>query len=133
MASNINPAIWGAPAWIFLRNVAKGYPDKPSPLDKQNYKSFFESLANTLPCSKCRTNYKRHIREIPINSYLSNKNSLYGWVNKIKSKTKVDTRIARNTPVSDRILRIKRNRVERARDSKHCKGCGNRLKVFKCI
>lgn len=126
MASNIDPQIWGGPAWIFLRNVAKGYPDKPSPLDKKNYKEFFESIQHTLPCAKCRTNYKRHIREMPITPALRDKNALYGWVNKIKEKTRTDVRLSRNTLVSERILRIKRNRVSRARQVKPCAGCGKK-------
>ena len=63
MASNINPAVWGDAGWIFLRNIAKGYPDQPTPMQKNQYKTYFEMVGYVLPCSKCRDNYQKHWRE----------------------------------------------------------------------
>tara|TARA_Y100000813_G_C23942204_1_gene248598 strand:+ start:90 stop:575 length:486 start_codon:yes stop_codon:yes gene_type:complete len=51
--------IWGAPAWIFLHCVAFNY----TPEKAKEYKTFFKSLSNVLPCKTCRDNYKRLITE----------------------------------------------------------------------
>jgi hypothetical protein len=130
MASNIDPSVWGEAGWIFLRNIAKGYPDKPSPIDKQTYKIFYEKVGDVLPCSTCRNNYKKHLKEVPINNYLKDKNSLYKWVNilKVKSKPPAKTRNInlKNNLIKSRIERIKNNRILRAKMPRSCKSCGKR-------
>lgn len=123
MASNIDPKIWGNAGWTFLRNIAKGYPDKPTPIDKEKYKQYFELIGDVLPCSKCRNNYKQHFKEIPITNYLNNKNQLYKWVNIIKNKSNTNISEIKNRLVNERINRIKSNRVNRARNAGGCKGC----------
>ena len=128
MASNISPGVWGEAGWIFLRNIAKGYPDKPTPLDKERYKKYFEMVGEVLPCSRCRQNYKQHWKEIPITNYLNDKNSLYKWVSIIKGKTSKSVPIIKNKLIQERIMRIKNSRVHRARAKKDCKACGNRGK-----
>ena len=123
MASNINPSIWGSAAWTFLRNIAKGYPDKPTPLDKERYRNYFELIGHVLPCEKCRANYKKHWIEVPITNYLGNKNQLYNWVNIIKSKTNNSPEI-KSRFISERIQRIKESRINRARNARKKAGCG---------
>lgn len=50
--------IWGPPGWIFTHAITFGYPDKPSDIQKENYKKFFFSLGDVLPCKFCRESYK---------------------------------------------------------------------------
>ena len=128
--TDIDPKVWGSAGWVFLRNIAKGYPDKPTPTDKLNYKTYFESMENVLPCSTCRKNYKIHIKQIPISNHLGNKTQLLNWVNTIrsKSKPKIVTRPRQMPPttIQQRINRIKKNRQERVVNAKNrkCKRCG---------
>jgi hypothetical protein len=46
----ITPEIWGPHGWKFMHYVALAYPAKPTEEDKKNYKIFFESIQNILPC-----------------------------------------------------------------------------------
>ena len=126
MASNIDPRIWGSSGWIFLRNIAKGYPDKPTQQDKEKYKKYFELIGEVLPCSKCRYNYKKHWKEVNINEYLHHKNALYRWVNIIKNKTNTRHMDIKNRLINERIVRIKESRKARANSQSGCRGCGNR-------
>ena len=44
-----------------LHFIALAYPEKPSEEQKKNYKIFFDSLKNVLPCILCSNNYKKHL------------------------------------------------------------------------
>ena len=125
MSIDIDPKIWGGPAWIFLQNVAKGYPMNPTPMDKNNYKIMFDSLKNTLPCSKCRSNYRIHLKQFPLINYLNNRKSLLTWVRLVKNKSNNRTiaiENSNNVAHNDRVQRIKNRRITRARGN--CKTCG---------
>ena len=78
-----SPKIWGPSAWKFIHTIALSYPDNPTPFDKENYKAFFLSLQNVVPCGKCRDHYAKNIKDININNYLDNSSSLFLWTNKI--------------------------------------------------
>ena len=59
--------------------------------DKENYKHFFNSLQNILPCPKCREHYQKNIQDLPIQ--LNSRDELIQWlinihnnVNKLNNK-----------------------------------------------
>ena len=79
----MEPNIWGPGAWLFLHSVTLNYPDNPTNIQKKQYKDFFYSLVNILPCSKCQKNYENHINEYPINFHLNSKEALSRWLVKI--------------------------------------------------
>lgn len=79
MKYNLEQKDWGPSAWSFIHYVALGYPDNPTENDKDNYKNFYYSLQNTLPCPKCAKNYQRHLKDIPIEEALSNSEELFKW------------------------------------------------------
>ena len=87
---------WGPSGWLFLHSVTFQYPDNPSDEDKYNYKVFFESLKNTIPCPKCKEHYSINIQENPIQ--LDSRNDLINWLIKIhnevneKNKKKIYSR-----------------------------------------
>lgn len=77
----MNSAIWGPHAWIFLHSITLSYPSCPTNQDKKNYKSFFESLKDILPCDKCKLNYSNHLITTPLtDKILSNKESFIKWL-----------------------------------------------------
>ena len=76
----ITPDIWGPHGWKFLHYITVGYPDHPSVQDKDNYKRFFYSLANVLPCTKCSQHFKQNLIDFPIDPALENKESLIKWM-----------------------------------------------------
>ena len=76
----MNQNIWGPHLWFSLHTITFNYPLKPTKDDKDNYKNFFESLKNVIPCSVCKKNYIRHLNELQIDKYLDNRKSLVYWV-----------------------------------------------------
>lgn len=122
MSIDIDPRFWGREAWIFLQNIAKGYPSNPTLIDKNNYKILFDSLKNTLPCSTCRSNYKQHLREFPIINYLKDRKSLLTWVRLVKNKSNNRNRAINKNIGNNNLQRIQNKRISRARGG--CKTCG---------
>lgn len=80
-----SPSLWGSGAWKFFHMVALSFPDQPTTDDKNDFKTFFHLLKNVLPCGKCRNNFNRHIKEIPIDKYLDSPNHLFEWVVKLQN------------------------------------------------
>jgi len=91
MKKSIKPAIWGPHGWKFMHYVTLGYPDNPTPSDKQNYKDYFISLQMILPCAKCAQNYKRNLSEYPIDNYLESRDHLVKWLIDIHNKVNLET------------------------------------------
>ena len=85
----MEPQIWGKHAWIFLHSITMTYPENPSNEDKKTYKNFFESLDKILPCSVCRTNYRKHIQHLPIDTFLHSQRSLVEWLINIHNQTNI--------------------------------------------
>lgn len=75
-----NQRIWGPHLWFFLHTVSFTYPINPTQADKENTKQFFLALRHVIPCSVCKKNYKRHLKESDIDNYLINRKSLVHWV-----------------------------------------------------
>ncbi len=76
----MNQNIWGPHLWFSLHTISFNYPLKPTEEDKKNYKDFFMSMKNVIPCSVCKKNYLRHLNELPIDNVLNNRKDLVYWV-----------------------------------------------------
>lgn len=76
----MNQNIWGPHLWFSLHTISFNYPLKPTEEDKTNYFNFFSNLQEVIPCSVCKKNYKRHLKEHPIKDFLDTKKSLVYWV-----------------------------------------------------
>lgn len=74
----MDPKIWGPSGWLFLHTVTFNYPTNPSEEDKKNYKEFFDSLKNVIPCPICSEHYKENIKNNPIK--LNSKDELIEWL-----------------------------------------------------
>jgi hypothetical protein len=80
MGITITPDVWGPVGWKFIHFIALAYPQNPTVEQKANYKTFFESIQNVLPCIICSNNYKKHLEELPLNDeILASKESLLRW------------------------------------------------------
>lgn len=93
----LDPTIWGPPAWMFLHSIALNYPSNPTIKDKNNYRVFFETLSNILPCNMCSKHFNKYINENPIENYLNDNISINKWllnahnnVNKLNGKKEID-------------------------------------------
>ena len=77
----LGPATWGPYGWKFLHFVTLGYPTNPNNEQKENYKKFFYSLGNILPCSVCSKNYKDHLVKLPLtDDILNDRDKLIKWM-----------------------------------------------------
>ncbi len=75
--------IWGPGGWSFMHSISFGYPIKPSNEQKKQYKQFFMSVGDVLPCSYCRDSYKKFIStgitELT-DDVMENRESLTKWL-----------------------------------------------------
>jgi hypothetical protein len=71
---------WGPGLWIGLHCMTFNYPDTPSQIDKNHYKTFFESLQFMLPCVYCRDSYTIYIKYLPINNFLDDRYGVTYWL-----------------------------------------------------
>jgi len=86
---NINPNLWGRPVWDFFYFVALSYPKNPTYNDKEKYKNFFLTSGQVIPCDKCKNNFGKHIKEIPIDNYLDSSYNLFTWITKMQNKVSI--------------------------------------------
>lgn len=56
--SGFSPETWGPSMWFMVHLIAATYPVNPTPQDKANAASFFQSLQHVLPCGGCRRGYE---------------------------------------------------------------------------
>jgi hypothetical protein len=76
----VNSNIWGVHAWKFMHYITLGYPEIPTEEHKNNYKNFFISLKNVLPCSICAKHYEENLKKIPLtDDILNSKDKLIKW------------------------------------------------------
>lgn len=85
---NLNPKVWGPPAWKFLDHVVMGYPQIASIHDQVAMSHFLKSLSGVLPCEVCRNNMKTFIRQYPPEFNVSGKQALFAWMNLLKQHIK---------------------------------------------
>lgn len=72
--------VWGPFFWFILHITSFNYPNNPSTPDKDNYKRFYESVGDILPCSLCKRHYKNYISQFPISIHLDSRIDLITWV-----------------------------------------------------
>lgn len=75
----MQPEIWGSHAWSTLHLFAIGYPKSPTYEDIVAYKNFYENFWKVIPCYKCSVNYRRHLKEYPLDNYLTDNKKLFEW------------------------------------------------------
>lgn len=68
----MNSRAFGPPTWSTLFYVAAGYDlnDTPKAVKDPQYKSFFASIGNVLPCRKCRESYNKFFHALDIQRYM---------------------------------------------------------------
>ena len=104
---------WGPEAWSLIHYTALAYPVQPTDADKENYKTFYYSLQNTLPCPKCAKNYQRHLKDIPIDEALDGPEELFKWTIDIHNEVnkELGKRKYSYEEVSDKYIKKKENKI----------------------
>jgi hypothetical protein len=70
---------WGPALWRSLHTISMAYPDSPSEKDRKSYGRFFADLGDVIPCEECASNYREHLKAIPVEQGLENGNALFEW------------------------------------------------------
>jgi hypothetical protein len=82
--------IWGPHFWETLHCVSFGYPLEPTEQNKKDYKDFYISVRNVLPCRYCRESYTEFIlnekRSMLTDADLKNRECLTKWVYKLHQR-----------------------------------------------
>lgn len=73
--------VWGPKIWAALHYVTLGYPSQPTEQDKANYRVFFQSIKDILPCSICANHYGENYETKPLtDEILSDREKLIKWL-----------------------------------------------------
>ncbi len=76
----ITPEVWGPHGWKFIHYVTLGYPENPTPAQKEKYKAFLVLLKDVLPCSLCANHYSENIQKLPLtDEVLNSRENLIKW------------------------------------------------------
>lgn len=91
--NGIQTNVWGPPGWMFLHSIAQNYPWKPTAEKRESYLTFFKTVAEVLPCGKCRDSYRKYITTKGTtpdtyldHSKLDNRLSCVRWLYNVHSK-----------------------------------------------
>ena len=110
---------WGPLLWETINVIIREYPESPSSENRQNYKLFFQSLGDVLPCPNCRQHYAGHLRKMSLDAALETKSTLIDFiidlhneVNKATGKAIMNKETARSivngtyTPINNNTICI---------------------------
>lgn len=75
--AGIAPEKWGSSLWQALHWVAAGYPEKPTPDDRQHYNTWLRSYVHILPCDECKHVSIQIIAKYP--PQLGTRDALFAW------------------------------------------------------
>ena len=74
-------SVWGPSLWHSLHTISFNYPVNPNQNDKKNYKRFILSLKHVLPCKYCRMNFRKNLKDVPLNdNALKNRANFSRWM-----------------------------------------------------
>ncbi len=77
----IRPDVWGPVVWHALHYITLGYPENPTPDQKQKYKKYFTLLSDVLPCSICAQHFAENLKIMPLSDdVMKDKESLIKWL-----------------------------------------------------
>jgi len=97
----MNTKDWGPSMWKSLHATTFGYPENPTPRHKQEYKVFFTSIKDTLPCSYCRESYAKFLKCLPIDNYLNSRACLSYWLYLIHDQ--VNKKLNKTSPTFEEV------------------------------
>ena len=96
--SYIKPIYWGPSFWKTMFSFSATYPENPTKEQIISSNTFFNSLSELIPCSKCSISYKVFLTEDDtyikdINNFSSKKNLIkfvFNLRNKVNQKINID-------------------------------------------
>lgn len=86
---NVDPKVWGPPAWSFLTAVVTAYPLRALPNDQIWMADFLTVLGDALPCELCRFDYKTYIRQHPVRDYVGGRVEVATYLRNYQQRSKL--------------------------------------------
>ena len=71
---------WGNAMWTPLHAITFNYPIKPTQIDKNKYKQYFNLTGQILPCKYCRESFITYSKYIPIDTFLDSREGVVYWL-----------------------------------------------------
>lgn len=116
--------IWGPVFWETLHCVSAGYPLEPTDNDKINYKNFYISVKNILPCKYCRDSYEQFItieKETLIDdSVFESRHNLMFWIYKLHERVNLKLGMTYNVTFEEVKDRLESFRAKCIKGKKTC-------------
>ena len=85
---SMRPSVWGPIFWNTMHIVSLGYPADPTEEQRHAAEAFYTSLAQLIPCPRCREHYQQHLHTTP--PATESRDALVEWVWKIHNKVNED-------------------------------------------
>lgn len=82
-ANGLITKIWGPKLWFSLHCISFGYPEQPTPEQREKYKQFFESIQYVLPCIYCRESCSKMYHQLNnqiSDEHFKDRKSLTKWL-----------------------------------------------------
>lgn len=123
--------IWGGSGWIFNHSVTFGYPLNPTDEQKSQYKNYFTSLGDVLPCRYCRDSYKKFITEgdtALTDDALENRETLTKWFYRVHQAVNIKLELDYGVTYEDLVekyesFRAKCIKIDPEKTDEIIKGC----------
>lgn len=118
--------IWGGPGWVFTHAITFGYPINPTEEQKKQYRDFFVSLGNVLPCRFCRESYQKFIttgETMLSDEVLENRETLTKWFYRIHEAVNEKLQIDYGVTYEDLANRFESFRARCNMSDPAVKGC----------
>jgi len=75
----IEPQLFGPALWGAIHYIALGAPVTLDSNQQLQYKNFYMSLSQVIPCYTCKQHFLEILNKYPIDNHLSNKDTLFNW------------------------------------------------------
>jgi hypothetical protein len=90
---------WGPHLWVFLHCMSFNAPDIIPKEKQEQYKDFFTSLGQMLPCRYCRESYVYFLKKLPLDQYLGDRQGLTFWLYSLHNLVNYKLYIKDNKPL----------------------------------
>lgn len=122
--------VWGSHSWITNHAITFGYPINPTEEEKKNYRNYFISLGNVLPCKYCRESYNIFIKTGDTKlryEDLSSRETLSKWFYRLHNAVNKKLDVEYNVSYEDVVEKYESLRANC--DDKNSKGCTTPLHI----
>lgn len=118
--------IWGGPGWTFNHSITFGYPLNPTDVQKNDFRNYFVSLGNVLPCRYCRESYIKFITSgdtALTDEVLTNRETLTKWFYDVHQAVNQKLEVDYGFTYDDLVEKYESFRAKCGKPSPETKGC----------